>query len=234
MKNESLQSLLEGLNKNGKMSSLIYLRPLSSNVDFAKIWVDIPKLTDSVTSSDGPGNFYLIKNVENIFVAIVYDMVRDLHWFVLPGCRGMGYLTSALEQSIIPHLFLKRDEQRITINEAEIGKDSFKASEKVALRLGFIKSDNNDGEYFLSNNCSNSEDSNFGNDSVISYDRMNELKKHINYLSRSLWTIQTEIEMKLGQTDYSDELKDLVHEIRNHTWKLEDFWWSRNIDNSCR
>ncbi len=79
-----------------------------------------------------------------------------------------------------------RDEQRITINEAEIGKGSFTSSEKVALRLGFMKSDDNDGEYFLSNNCSNSEDYNFGNDNEISYDRMNELKKHINYLSRPL------------------------------------------------
>lgn len=234
MTNESLQSLLEGLNENNQISSLIYRRPLSSNVDFAKIWDDIPKLTDSVTSSDGPDNFYLIKNAENVFVAIVYDMVRDLHWFVLPEYRGMGHLTNSLKQTIIPHLFLMREEQRITINEAEMDKDHFTASEKVALRLGFIKSDDNDDEYYLSNNCANSEDFNFGNDSEISYDRMNELKKHINYLSRSLWTIQTEIEMKLGQTDYSDELKDLVHELRNHTWKLEDFWWSRNTDNNSR
>lgn len=75
MTNESLQSLLEELNKNSQISSLIYCRPLSPYVDFAKIWVDIPKLTDSVTSSDGPDNFYLIKNAENIFVAIVYDMI---------------------------------------------------------------------------------------------------------------------------------------------------------------
>lgn len=161
-------------------------------------------------------------------------MMRDLHWFVLPEYRGMGHLTNALKESIIPHLLLRRDEQRITINEAEIGKDHFTASEKVALSVGFIMSDDNDGEYFFSNNCSDSEDADFGKDSEISYDKMNELKKHINYLGRSLWTIQTEIEMKLGQTDYSDELKDLVQEIRNHTWKLEDFWWSRNTDNNSR
>ena len=48
MTSESLQSLLERLNKNDTSSSLIYCRPLSSNVDFAKIWLDKPKLTDSV------------------------------------------------------------------------------------------------------------------------------------------------------------------------------------------
>ena len=91
MTSESLQSLLEKLNKNDTSSSLIYYRPLSSNVDFAKIWLDKPKLTDSITSSDGPDVFYLIKNDENIFVAIVFDMIRDLHWFVHPDFRSNGH-----------------------------------------------------------------------------------------------------------------------------------------------
>lgn len=231
MTNESLQSLLSILNNNEKASGLIYLRPLSANVDFAKIWIEEPKQTDSVTSSDGPDNFYLIKDDSNVFVSIVYDMWKDLHWFVLPEYRGMGHLTKALRQTIIPHLFLNRDEQRITINEIEIGKDNFKASEKVALSLCFTKGFDNDGQYFLSNKQYISEDFNFGKDSELSYERMIELKKHINYLSRSLWAIQTEIEMKLGKTDYSNELKDLVSDIRNHTWKLEDFWWQNNQSN---
>jgi hypothetical protein len=53
MTSDSLQSLIEKLNKNDTSSSLIYCRPISSNVDFAKIWLDKPKLTDSVTSYDG-------------------------------------------------------------------------------------------------------------------------------------------------------------------------------------
>ncbi|AZA88555.1 hypothetical protein EG349_18155 [Chryseobacterium shandongense] len=223
MTNESLQSLLEKLNRNDASSSLIYLRSLSSNVDFAKIWLDKPKLTDSVTNSDGPDNFYLIKNSENIFVAIVFDMKRDLHWFVLQNYRGMGYLTEAMKDIIIPHLFLSRDEQRITIRENEIGRDNFTASEKVAVGLGFTASEN--GEYFLSNDQCTIDGLNLGQDTQLSSDRIDELKKHINYLGRSLWTIQTEIEMNFGNTDYSEELKELVGQIRTHTWKLEDFYW---------
>lgn len=224
MTSDFLQSLIEKLNKNDTSSSLIYCKPLSSNVDFAKIWLDKPKLTDSVTSSDGPDIFYLIKNNENIFVAIVFDMIRDLHWFVHPGFRGNGHLTEAMKNTIIPHLFLTKDEQRITIKEIEIGTDNFEASEKVALNLGFVKSA--DGEYLLSNENFVTENYNVGEDIPISSDKIDELKKHINFLGRSLWTIQTEIEMKFGETDYSDELKDLVYQIRNHTWKLEDFYWN--------
>lgn len=40
MTNESLQSLLEGLNGNDKASGLIYLKSLTPNVDFAKIWIN--------------------------------------------------------------------------------------------------------------------------------------------------------------------------------------------------
>ncbi|PQA94988.1 hypothetical protein SAMN05421796_101791 [Chryseobacterium piscicola] len=224
MTNESLQSVLSRLNNNDKKSGLIYLRPLNANVDFAKIWIYEPKLTDSITNSDGPDNFYLVKNNENIFVAIVFDMKRDLHWFVLPDYRGMGYLTQALKHSILSHLFLSRDEQRITIKENEIGKDNFKASEKVALILGFTTY--KDGEYLLSNEKYTIEDKSLGEDTQFSYDRIEELKKHINYLGRSLWAIQTEIEMKTGNTDYSEELKELVDQIRSHTWKLEDFYWN--------
>jgi hypothetical protein len=39
----------------------------------------------------------LIKNNENIFVAIVFDMKRDLHWFVHPDFRGKGHLTEAMK-----------------------------------------------------------------------------------------------------------------------------------------
>ena len=230
MTNESLQLLLEKLNKNDESSSLIYRRPLSSNVDYAKIWLDKPKLTDNVTSSDGPNVFYLIKNNENTFVAIVFDMIRDLHWFVHPNYRGNGYLTKAMKHTIIPHLFLNRNEQRITIKKIEISKDNFKASEKVALNLGFEKIAN--GEYLILNDNHIIENYNFGEDTPLDPNRIDELRKQINFLGRSLWTIQTELEMKFGKTNYSEELMDLVNQIRNHTWKLEDFYWS--IENKSK
>ncbi|PPZ90522.1 hypothetical protein C3729_12965 [Cloacibacterium normanense] len=224
MTNKSLQLLLEKLNHNDESCSLIYRRPLSSNVDYAKIWLDKPKFTDNVTSSDGPDVFYLIKNNENTFVAIVFDMIRDLHWFVNNDFRGNGHLTKAMEHTIIPHLFLSRNEQRITIKEIEIGKDNFKASEKVALNLGFEKIA--DGEYLMLNHIHFIENYNFGKDTPLDPNRIDELKKQINFLGRSLWAIQTELEMKFDKTDYSKELMDLVNQIRSHTWKLDDFYWS--------
>lgn len=225
MTNISLQSLIENLNKNDESESLIYRKPLSITVDLAKVWLNRPKPTDSITSSDGPDTFYFIKNNENSYVAAVYDMKKDLHWFVLPEHRGKGYLTNAMKDTILPHLFLSRQEQRITIDADQIDFN-FNASEKVALNLGF--SPKNDTEYFLPKEGYSTYNADFQKAEGFSEERIQELRKQINYLSRSLWAIQTEVEMKLGKTDYSENLTDLVREIRSHTWKLEDAWWQSN------
>lgn len=222
MTDKSLQSLIENLNTGNIESSLIFSRQLSQYVDFAKIWLEKPKVNDSVTSSDGPDNFYLIKNDEGIFVAIVYDMLQDLHWFVVPQHRGKGHLTQSMQNTIIPHLFLNRDEQRITIDETQIGSINFEASQKVTLNLGFTKREEED--YILLKDYSIDESPTEGENAELTPERVDELRKQINFLARSLWTIQTEIEMGYGKTEYSENLEELVRHIKNHTWKLEDFW----------
>ena len=156
-------------------------------------------------------------------------MLRDLHWFVLPQYRGKGHLTKSMKSTIIPHLFLSRDQQRITIDEMQIGSLNFKASQKVALVLGFIKSEEED--YILLKDHSSNENSNAGENSEITPERLGELRKQINFLARSLWAIETEIEMGYGKTEYSEELQQLVWQIKNHTWKIEDFWWGKNKKN---
>ena len=225
MTNKFLKSLIDKLNANNT-HELIQLRPLTDSVDFAKVWVDKPKPTDKIFRPDGPYSFYFIKNENGIYVAAVLDMSHDLHWFVLPKFRGNGYLTKAMKEVILFHLFQDRAEQRITIDEFQIGTKNFMASENVALNLGFVKNgEDSDSEYILTIDKYQTENYIDGQNSGISKERMEELKKQINYLARSLWVIQTEIEMKLGDLDYSDDLKELVDEIKNHTWKFEDAWW---------
>jgi hypothetical protein len=107
--------LLNKMNKNPE-NDFYHLRPLSDNVVWAKFWLEKPKLTDKVYSINCPDRFYLIKNTDGVFVAIVYDMTTDLHWFVLPKYRKNGLLTNTLKDVILFHLFQDRDEQRITIN----------------------------------------------------------------------------------------------------------------------
>jgi len=222
MTEKYLKSLIDKLNKN-KTGGLIQLRPLSATVEFAKVWTEKPKPTDKILSPDGPYNFYFIKNLDGLYVATVLDMWRDLHWFVDKKQRQQGHLTKAMKEMILFHLFQDREELRITIDKNQIGEINFKASQNVALNLGFIKADNDD--YVLTKEKYQTENYIYGQNTQLTEERLNELKKEINFLGRSLWLIQSEIEIKLGNTDYAEELKELVDEVKKHTWRLEDVWW---------
>ena len=226
MTDKQLTRLIKRLNCSN-LNELIHLRPLSKHVDFAKVWTEKPKTTDNISYPDCAYNFYFIKNDEGLYVATVLDMNHDLHWLVLKEHRGNGYLTNALKETILLHLFQDRDEQRITIDEYHTGSSNYISSEKVALNLGFIKTVDTEhkNEYLLTNVNYKSVPYIDGSKTEISEERLNILKKRINYLSRSLWVIQTEVEMKLGDYDYSEELLELVKEIKKHTYKLEDAWW---------
>ena len=224
MEDSFLVSLIQRLN-NGRTNGLIHLRPLTDLVDFSKVWAEKPKPKDDINYY-GPHKLYFIKNQEGKYVAVVLDMTQNLHWLVLKQHRGNGHLTNAMKTTILPHLFQDREEQRITIDVSHTGLVNFKASEKVAINLGF-KGDINESskkEYFLTNENYNSTSYIYGQNTGISEERINELTRSINYLSRSLWQIQSEVEMKLGDYDYAEELFDLVKEIRNHTSRLAETW----------
>jgi len=220
------------------MHGLIHLRPLTDSVDYAKVWLDKPKPTDKFCAFDEPRKFYFIKNENGIYVAAVLDMpeqfltCHDLHWYVLPKYRHNGYLTNAMKDVILFHLFQDREIQIITINKFDIGLKNFIASEKVALNLGFVKKAETECSiYALTKDNYQTNKYITGQNTIISEERINELTKQVNFIARSLWMIQTEVEMKLGDLSYADELKELVDEIKKHNLKLDDAWWKSKETN---
>ena len=220
MTNEDLKLLIDKANNNDE---LIHLRPLSETVYFAKFWLEKPCATDNIIYNDRFHKSYFIKNTDRLFVAIVYVMgEQDLHVYVLEEHRKQGYLTKAMKEVILFHLFKSREEQQITIQKKRMPEKDYEASKKVALSLGFKLLKNE--TYSLSKEEYQVDDLVFEKNMGITLERINELQKQINYLSKSLSMIQIEIEMKLGKTEYTDELEELVEEIFNHTWKLEDFY----------
>lgn len=222
MTDKHLELLIHKLN-NGKTIGLFHLRSLTPTVDFAKVWINKPKPADSICYPDGPQDFYFIKNEASFYVAVVLDMKEDLHWLVLGKYRGNGHLTKAMNSTILKHLFQSRSQQRITIDEKQIGRKNFEASERIATSIGFRKVGAT--EYLLSKEQILTDSPIHGQNSEMKEERVEELKKQVNYLGLSLWMIQTELDMTLGSSDYTAKLKELVDEIKNHSLKLENIWW---------
>ena len=224
-----LKSIINKLNKK-QLTEQLFLRPVKANVELGYYWDEKPKPTMSIASGDGPYQFYFIKNEDNRYIGLVLDMSRDLHWYILPQFRKQGYLSKALSEVILPHLFQSRKKHRITINTYQLTDKNAEASEAVALRTGFKPIGGM--EYLLDKKDFKKIKIAPVKTNGISDERLEILRKKINYLSRSLWVVQNEVEMGLGKSPCTDKLGDLVDEIRKHTWKLEDAVWDfKDINN---
>lgn len=226
---KTLNSLLAKLNK-GVDNKSIFLRPLSNLIDLGKSFVETPKATDSISSSTQLYKFYFIKNADGVYVAVVLDMSQDLHWYVLPKYQRQGHLTNALKTIILPHIFQNKTEQKVSININSIGQKDFNASTNVAKKLGFTQI--SDSEYILKKENFHINESITEINVGISDERLSELRKNICYISRLLSNVQAEVEMKLGDSEYTEELLKLVNDIYSHTYKLEDAVYDFNKENT--
>ncbi|MDR1695712.1 MAG: GNAT family N-acetyltransferase [Endomicrobium sp.] len=224
MKSTVLASLINKLNKN-KTNGLIHLRSISHTVDFAKVLEKKPRPTDSFII---PDTYYFIKNSEGLYVAAVLDAHSDLYWYVSKKHRGQGYLTNSMRKVILKHIFQYREKQKISINKNELSEKNFKASQNVALSLGFTKTDDNSCDYVLSNDNYKTNDNIQGTKILFTEKRLSELKHQLNFLATSLCLIKSEIEVKLGYSDFTQNLDELVHMIAEQKDCLEDAQkWSR-------
>lgn len=227
MTDKELNQILNKLNKNiVKAKELIFIRPLSSTVEFAKYFEKKPSLRASLDFDSNPYKFYLIKNEEGFYIGIVLDRTHDLHWYIKRPFRGKGYLTRAMKETILTHLFNfnSRDEQEATISEKRIGAKLFKASEKVGLSIGFKfqKSDGDKCFYLLKREEHVTTKEIEGENTIIPEERINKLKHTFFFLAHSLKMIETEIEMHTGKTDYFEDLEFLSDELKKNARIFEE------------
>lgn len=215
--------LLDLLNKN-KASELMVLKSLTETVEYGLVWLKPIMPTNEINRLDGPYRFYFIKNETGIYVGLVLDMSENLHWYIDPKFRHHGYLTNALNQSILIHLFKRKVEQRITITKTDIGINNYNASIKVAKSLGFKKKiDKRGGEEFIldGNNYMNLELPTM-HSKIIQVEEIESIKKQIFFVSQYLSKLHYVIESIIGQNEDTEELEFFSSEIRTHVLKFEE------------
>lgn len=225
MRTNQFQSLLNRLNKKDRHKD-IFLSPISDNVDFGRYWDKLPSPKIPPASGDGPYSFYFIKNEDGIYVSVVLDMNHDLHWYVSPKHRKRGILTNAMNLSIIPDLASRRESQRISIDPQILTEAEVEASQAVAMNLGFVFKDSGDRAFIYELDLKGQKRSGSKNrHKGMEEERMEVLVNKINYLSRSLWLIENEVNAAFGNSAYSKKLINLVDEIKEHTYRLEDVYY---------
>lgn len=228
MSEKELNKILSSLNRNiTKTKELMFLRPLSETVDYTKFWDKSPKTQLKKHSCDIPYKCYLIKDTEKNYVGIVLDMSHDLHWYIKKEHRGNGYLTKSLKEIILPHLLDIREEQQITISKDTIGLKMFSASEKVALSNGFKLTNVENDKHFY---CLKREELIVhpiieGKNTIMSEERMKELKRTFSFMAHKLKMIEAEIELHTDDLAFSSDLGDLSDKMSRYSNLVEDKWY---------
>ncbi|GAA3963038.1 hypothetical protein GCM10022246_15360 [Pedobacter ginsengiterrae] len=220
MTDKGIQTVIDHCNRPNK-KTIIIPQPIGFNVDYGLVWTDI----DHYNLGDvSPYKFYLIKDKSFKCIGAVLDMKTDLHWYITPKSRKKGFLTNALKDVILPHISKSRKEQRITINKNDIGKVNFEASLNTAKGAGFrFKTDIGDYVECIQKLAKHKKKSINTSFQGMDFERMGELRKKMNAIVGSLWHIQAELEMKLGQSNYTRYLIRTINELQNYRiYKMDD------------
>ena len=227
MSEKQLNKILNDLNKNiAKIKKLMFIRPLSENIDYAIFWNEEARIQLKKSSCFIPNKCYLIKDDEKNYVGIVLDMSHDLHWYIKKEHRENGFLTKSLKGVILPHLLDIREEQQITISKRVIGEKIFAASEKVAISCGFnlFKVENDKHYYSLKREELKEHPIIEGNNTLMSEERMLELKRTFSFMAHKLKMIEAEIELHTGDESFSEDIGELSSKMNSYSILIEDKW----------
>lgn len=226
MRENELKRLVNELNR-GTGKSLLFRRQIGKYVEVAKYWDKKPSLKRARLMQSKARNMYFIKNEQEQFVGVVYDMEGDLHWYLLPKFRGKGHLTKALKQTIIPYIFdvKMREEIQISIDIYAIGESNYVASRKVAETIGFRGLNNSDRHFILKSDVfdfSECDEDNEKNNPLNATEE-EELKAKLRFLGEQVRLIADELKMRF---DDDINLTHFADALESSRYRLEDLNYS--------
>jgi hypothetical protein len=199
MSHEQLQKYIDQLN-GGLNEAAIYKRQISDRVDVAKVYPEKMRRDSKVS----PYTIFFIRNESKEYVGAVLDMHIDLHWYIAEKHRGNMYLTTALQEAILPHIFNKfgREKQEITIEG-----DFYEQSRSVAIKLGFKQEGESGKLKLLKENFDLSADRRKEIDLEINLERIAVLCNKISLAHSELREISDELLMSY---DYDANLSEIA------------------------
>ena len=210
MTHDTIEELIDALNR-GKRGNRIFLAHLSDNVDFAKVWLEDPV---GGVASEGSYNFFFIKNEDALYIGAVLDMDNDLHVFVKESFRKRGYLTSAINEVILPKLYQSgREKQRVTFEDPNF-------ADYCVRNWGFSLSGEREAEKDLSVFAHLPKI--VANGNPITIENFEGIRANINRASLYLTMIQEQLEMSYGDSN-GLYIEGLISNISSLDDDIEDF-----------
>jgi hypothetical protein len=214
MTNESLEALIDSLN-SGNRDALIFERPLSRSVFYARAWLEDPP--SARVLCDHGYEVYFVKNRSGTFSSIVLDMgEQDIHVFTKAEDRRTGRLKDALMTVVFPHLRSKgRERQCVTYRDREV--------EGFLLACGFSLS----GDMTASISLTDFTPKDFPDNptGIITEERRQAMQARCRVAAALLTMVKEEADGFFDQ-EICDRLEDLAYETRNASYDLVDSWWN--------
>lgn len=217
MTTKKLRKTINEFNRGDSLRDY-YKLPLSETVAY------VETLWHKSDADLSPDSFYLIADESENYAGIIEVLKDDLHWYMLPKYRGKGLLTGALKKFVLGHLFRTRNQIRITIDQEIIGRKNFLASSEVAQAVGFKRSSIDSAEYRLTKDEFIDENGHFIPEH-LSEKRLDFIKNLMDYSAHQYRLIHEEIQLKMGVSEYSEELAALTTELKHEARRLEAAYW---------
>lgn len=213
MTDKELQKLIDYLNSD-QNTKIIHKRSLTNNVEIANIWEEKPHDNSKFYGGKGFNTYYLIKNKDNKYGGVIYDMGDNLHWYLSEEWRGQGIMTKVLKNVVLPHQLSIKPKVEITINSsAEFEQKSI----NVAIQSGLKK---RDGKYRISRRFKNYVISYFFPTEKMKDERSHEIYHEIGILLKRIEFLESEAEMY----KFDSEVKRSFNLSRKNLVKLKNLF----------
>jgi len=100
MTHDSILALVDAVNA-GTATDRIFLRPLSPQVDFARVWESEPS---GRAANEGSLRVYFVRDQAGTCVGAIEDLGHDIHAVTGPAFRQLGFMKRALGEVVLPHI----------------------------------------------------------------------------------------------------------------------------------
>lgn len=214
---KDIGKLLVEISRN-KVGGYIITRPLSDTIEYAKVWpakrsLNSKVIPDNVHARD---TFYFISEKGKKYTAAVLVTENDLKWYLLPEYRKGNLFSTALKETILPHILQHKPVQRMALNRTVMGEKAFLSTRKIAVAAGFklIREDDTLSLYAIEAASLEVKQYIAGINTGIAAARLQLMDSELNTMIHILDIIKTEIEMKTGSWEYSMDYEGIIQSLR--------------------